>query len=174
MPRVFTPTCETCTNECGAGPEIRFVLTGLEGGGADGFVVVVAVAAAVVVVGAVLALALSLFIELARKGRKTARGRCSQRRRPTNGQATRTMTSRAFNHLFEKDGRLVVIVETEPKHARLSRRGGADMSATVQNTAHVTDTHRARKVVEKRLVLVVLEYLGDRKHPHHPVRLDIH
>lgn len=53
MPLVLTPTWETCTNECGAGLEMMFVLTGLDGD--DGVLV------------------FSLFTELERNGRKTAK-----------------------------------------------------------------------------------------------------
>lgn len=55
IPLVLTPTCETCTNECGAGPEMMFALMGLDGGGDDGVLV------------------FSFFVELERNGRKTPR-----------------------------------------------------------------------------------------------------
>jgi len=60
------------------------------------------------------------------------------------------MTSRSLNNLFEKDGRLAIIVKTETKHPG-----------------------RSGKEVEKRLVLVVLEHLRDGEHPDDPVRLDV-
>lgn len=51
MPLVLTPTWETCTNECGAGPEMMFALRDLAA--ADGVLV------------------FSFLVELERKGRKT-------------------------------------------------------------------------------------------------------
>lgn len=111
IPLVLTPTWETCTKEWGAGPEMRFVLTGLDGGGDDDVLI------------------FSFFIELVRKGRKTARmweGYTSVvpslGTRVTVKERGRTMSSRSVDDLFEKDGRFAIVVKTETKHSSLEEK----------------------------------------------------
>ena len=165
MPRVLTPTWETCTNECGAGPEMIFALTGLVGNAG--------------------VLVFSFFAELVRKGRKTAVMRREgvpvvpswETRYRVNKGKERTMTSRSVDNFFEKDGRFAVVVEAETKHPSLGRRDrvfSVNVKPCPARACHaVTRTYRSGKVVEKGLVLVVLEHLRDGEHPDDSVCLDV-
>lgn len=85
----------------------------------------------------------------------------------------RTMTSCSVDDFFEKDARFAVVVETETKHPSLGGACPANVNPCLARVITLTRTYRSRKVVEKGLVLVVLEHLWDGEHPDDSVCLDV-